>query len=124
MIEANLRKLIRRDLFGFRRRTFAKNGPGTGALDRLRIDLLPVGEVSQKSHLIAIGLSVPGQWDTQKQIAVLADDIDQERNDERGFLVGVVLKVGTVVVPTPDASLGLPWFFLKRIRQATFRSRG
>ena len=110
MVELNLRQLIRGNLSGFGRRTFSKNFPWTCAFDCFGIHLLPVGKFSQEGDLIAVRLSMTRQRNAKKKIAVLADDIDQERNDERGFLVGMVLKDGPIVVPMSDACLSLPGF--------------
>ena len=45
-------------------------------------DVMLYRKLSQEGELIAVRLSITRQGDAQKQIAVFADNIHQERNDE------------------------------------------
>ena len=91
------------------------DSPWARAFDCFRIHLLPIGELTQEGDLIAVWLSISGQRYAEEKITVLADNIDKERDDERRLLISMVLKDGSVVMPAPDARLGLPGLLLQLI---------
>ena len=124
MIEAAFREQIGCNALGLCRRPFSVNLPRTCAFDRLAVHLLPIGELVQKSEFVAVGLSVAGQRDAEKQVAVLADDIDEQWNHQRGLLVGVILEKRAVIVPLPDTCLRLPGLFLQAVRQVHLKVAG
>src|SRR6266496_114808 len=113
MVELELSELVTQLLVCFCRRAFAKDLPGTRALDCLSVHLLPFRKFIQEGKLVTIRLSMTRQRDTKQEIPILADDVHEKRNNGRSLLVRMVFKETQVVVPISDAHFCLPRLFLQ-----------
>src|SRR6267378_3532385 len=86
--------------------TLSKPCPGPRPVDGLSIDLQPGAHRAQHGLYFIGNRAVRARPDIEKEISVLAHDIDQLVNDELGGLEGVVLNVSPGFVA--DRSIGLP----------------
>ena len=58
--------------------------------------------------LVLVNGTVATNGNGEEQVAVFADDVDQEGDDGLRSFVGVVFVDGALVVPVTDAGVGLP----------------
>ena len=84
---------------------FAVDLPGAGGVDAFAVDGHPCGDAGEDLAFGEVELAGVGQREVEQQVAVFADDVDEEVDDLLGGLVGDA----AFVVPVADAGVGLPW---------------
>ena len=67
---------------------FAVDPPGARVVDRFAVDRGPLGDGFEDTELFGVGETGGGERDVEEEVAVLADDVDQEVDDFFGGLVG------------------------------------
>ena len=83
---------------------FAVDLPGAGGVDAFAVDGHPLGDAFEDAELFGVGHAGGGEGDVEQEVAVFADDVDEEVDDFLGGLVGGA----ELVVPLADAGVGLP----------------
>src|ERR1019366_1188703 len=86
---------------------FAVNLPRPCSVDCLSIDRNPICEAAQNSLFLGVKCAIGPQWKIQKQVAILAHDVDEHLDNSGGRFVSNV----ALVVPVAHTGIGLPRFF-------------
>src|SRR5581483_8926997 len=100
LIESSSRRRKR----SVRHGTVSEDFPGTRCVDTFAVDCHPLRDLIQNHSLFVVELSTVRQRKIQHEIAVPADDIDEQIDD---VLWRLILRF-TVIVPLADAGIGLP----------------
>ncbi len=62
--------------------------PGARGVDGFAVDARPLGDGFEDAELFGVGEAGGGEGDVEEEVAVLADDVDQEVDDFFWRLVG------------------------------------
>src|ERR1035437_4480706 len=86
---------------------FAVNPPMPCSVDCFSIDRNAICEAAQNSLFLGVKCAIGPQWKIQKQVAILAHDVDEHLDDCGGRFVSDV----ALVVPVAHTGIGLPRLF-------------